>query len=331
MAEKFPDTAERYLRFIMETQGIDILFECFVGLLVHSGQADADHFQVIPRENNRRNYKNDIVSSPREHVRFDPERYLTEDGRGGYFIYTSRSSILDYLPEDLYIEPDNTQELSNAQGRPRSPSEREAYRAQRREQLESASRFFKPLEVACNRVRIERELSELSGLEDHDPSLQAFWSYYPAEQPRWKRFIRTLHLCPYFIGDLDKTRAMIRYVLDKEVSLEFSTEASCSMSPAQREELYGRDTVLGYNVMVGSDVYDYLEICTLTIEGVTRSEFYQFIDEESDSRRLLEEIIKHYFPLHVDVRLDYALSKASSTEEGEENSMVLGYSSVLEA
>jgi len=147
-------TSEQVLRTIIEQLETDVLFESFVGLLIHSKLVDSEKVHVIPKENYRRNYKNDIVPAQYKNS-LVAEQYFKKDRDGILRIYTSRNGILDYLPEDFYTQADNTNEYRDEYGNKRTEEEIENYQKEIKEELESAQRFFRPLEVEYNKVRIE--------------------------------------------------------------------------------------------------------------------------------------------------------------------------------
>ncbi len=321
---------ELFLRTLIEKLNTDVLFECFAGLVVRSSSLDVNDIHVIPKENHRRNYKNDIIQAPREDD-FDPKHYFDKNDRGLLIMYTSRSSMLDYLPEDFYTEPDNTDEFLTETGEKKSKDEIENYREKVKEQLKSAHRFFKPLEVEYNKVRVKRELYELDQIENFDKTLETFWGSFKVTNGRWKRFFRTLHLVSFIIGDEKKTKALIEFVLETEVTLSFDIEEYCEMDDAQRKSLMGDERIMGFNVAVGNAVYDYLEVCTLRVEDLSTEEFFEYFDMESENRKLLDEIVKYYFPLNLEVRLDFSINPHKGIAD-ENNSVavpVLGYSSKL--
>lgn len=318
-------SSEHFLRMIIERLNVDILFECFAGLLIRSGRLDPDQVHVIPKENENRNFKNDIIPIAPED-RFEKEKYFEENERGLYIMYTSRSAILDYLPEDFYSEPDTTDEFYNEKGEKRIREDIEKYRDKAKAELESAKRFFRPLEVEYNKVRIERELNELEQLENFDSALIEFWKIFKIKNNKWRRFVRTLHLVPFIIGDKVKTKALIEFVLDAEIELDFDIEAFCEMTPEQQSVMTGTTKTLGFNVSIGNRVYDYQEVCTLRIKDISTEEFKEYFKENTDDHKLLNEIMKFYFPLNLEVKLDFSI-KQKENEPAEVP--IVGYSSKL--
>lgn len=320
--------SELFLRALIEKMGTDVLFECFAGILARSGTFDAENIHVIHKENHKRNYENDIVPASYKSL-YEPERYFEENEHALLIIYTSRNSILNYLPEDFYSEPDNTHEVIDESGKKRTKEEIEKYRENAAEQLKSAQRFFRPLEVEYNKIRIKRELDELDKIENFDSVLQALWGVVEVPNDRWRRFVRTLHLVSFIMGDKVKTKALIEFVLGTNVDLSFTVEECCEISEEQSKALLAESRVLGYNVVVGNSIYDYLDICTLTVKDLSVSEFYEFYKETSEDKKLLNEIIKYYFPLNVEVRLNFSIKPEKRNNKGELVTPILGYTSKL--
>lgn len=339
---------EQFLRVLIEELNTDILFECFAGLLCRSKSIESNQIHVIPSENHRRSYSNDISLAPStefdelDHRGLPKEsKYLEEIENGVLTIYTSRTAILDYLPEAFYTQVGNADEISSDDDKLSPEQKTQNQRDKLKAELKSANRFFKPLEIEYNKVRIQKELEELNNLENLDKMFDTFWGVFNISNDRWKRFVRTIHLIPYIIGDKNKTKALITYVLGTPVSLTFDIEESCTMNKQLRSSLTGTDLVLGYNISLGNTVYDYLETCTLKIEELSDEQFYEYFDENSKDRKLLNEILKYYFPLNLELKLDYSIKQneeiiASSEQfETDEHKLfpipVVGFSSILSA
>lgn len=327
MEQELSRKSEAYLRSLIEKQNIDVLFECFAILMARTNDIPVDNIHVLPIDNHKRNYNNDIIPAPKED-RYDEEHYFEQTEGGLFSIYTSRSSILDYLPEDLYVQPDNTAEFYDEHGQKRSAAEIEKFRDQIKEQVKSANRFFKPLEVEYNKVRIHREYNEIGHIEGYNQLLETLWDDFPITNENWRRFIRTLHLIPNIIGDAKKTEALIEYVLDAKVSLIFEVEESVEITDEERKALLGDQMVMGFNMTIGNIIYDYLDVCLLRLEGISTDTFFKYYDQQSEERRLINEIIKHYFPLDLEVRLDFSIDTEKDDADAEPM-IVLGFSSRL--
>jgi hypothetical protein len=319
------ESMENSLRTIQQELGVDFLFEPFCAIV--SDHVPKGEIHVIPHDHYSRNYRNDIIPAPYE-LTHKKDQFVVIVGEQWIQLFTSRSSLLDYLPEIFYVEPDNTKEFFDENQRKRSHQEKEQYREEVKAKIRSAKRFFRPLEVIFNQVRIERELAEISALENFDALFESLWNRYPIKTKHWRRFVRTLHLVRHVVGDLDKTAALIEYVLDTPVTLSLSIEESFEIEESDKKMLMGADNILGYNVIFGNTIFDYLEICTLKLDRISKGRFNNYFSEHSEDRKLLDAIINHYFPLNVEVRLDFSISHEKDIEN-EERIPVLGYSSTL--
>lgn len=322
MEHNITKTSETYLKAIQQDQQTDILFECFAALLIAAEDLGPNDIHVIPIENAKRAFKNDIIPAKMEDA-YDASNYFYQNEEGIFRIFTSRAAILDYLPEDLYAPVDNTDELYDELGNRRTKEEIEKYRIKTNEQLKSAVRFFSPLEVEINKFRIHRELNELKNLESFDRLLSTLWSDYAIKNSRWKRFVRTLHLIKHIIGDPPKTKALIEYVLGSSVDLVFTIDECFTHVET------GQDILLGENMSLGNTIYDYLEICTLLIENLSTKSFFAYFDHRSADGLLLKTIIDHYFPLNVEVRLDFSIKVLAAKPGVSQEVPVLGFSSTL--
>lgn len=275
----------------------DILVECFAGLLVNGKVFEEDAIHILPASNFKRNYRNDITEIGKQEV--EEERLIK--------LVSSRNSILNYLPESFYVSPDDEFSLDQEVGNYQKTEKREAYRKAFQKKLDSARNFFKPLEVEYNKVRVRRELKEVDLLEDYNPLLRELWKGFSTTTSAECRFVSTLHLLPYVVGNKTKTQSLIEYVLDKKVTLDFGIREKSTL-PDELKPTLGQ-CALGYNSSVGGDIYEYAPICTFTVNGLGKEEFFEFQNKKSASGILLENIEKYYFPLDVEVTLDFEVTK----------------------
>ena len=244
-------------KLLLETIAIkletDILFECFAGLLVNGKVFEEDDIHVLPASNFKRNYRNDITEIEKQETA--EERLIK--------LISSRNSILNYLPESFYVNPDDDQGAGKETSKYKKTEKRETSRKAFQKKLDSARNFFKPLEVEYNKVRIRRELDEVSLLEDYNPLLRELWKGFPVNTAAERRFVSTLHLLPYVVGNKTKTQSLIEYVLAKKVTLEFDVREKTTL-PTELQPTLGQ-CALGYNTSVGGDIYEYALVCTFTV------------------------------------------------------------------
>lgn len=291
----------------------DILFECFVGLLINSKVHKDENIHVLPTENFKRRYRFDMVRLEED------QEYFERTGTELLKIHTSRQSIIDYLPEIFYAS--NTYDFVEKKGE--DPEKRrfrlEQFRKRHQNRINSAKNFFKPLEVQYNKVRIDKELKEVKLLEEQNNLLETFWERFPVESLEEQRFVNTLHLLPYTVGNIELTQQLIEYTLQKKVSIKLTIREKAMLPDRLKPKM--DECLLGYNTNVGSEVFEYLPICTVTIEGLSKVELSKYLNKSISENKLLAAIEKYYFPLDVEVQYNFEVKREMITrkkQSGEE-------------
>ena len=351
---------EKYVRdllsIIQHKLSTDILAETFAALLLHSDYQlsySKDLVHLIPKNHFQRNYRPDITD-----IQIDDE-WESDDVSSPDLIkiFTSRSSILDNLPETIFWDPDSEKQDPEAHNSSENEQKtdltkeekKERERERKRKAVESANKFFIPLEVAYNQVRISKESKELQLIQDFGEILLNFWKTFtdkfdfldikellkaqsdaPKSHKAWSRFLRTLHLVSYVVGDRKKTQELVSFVLGKPISLqeEIVTEAELP------DDLKGKmgEFILGYNFNVGNVFKSFTRVCIIHIGGIESDEFYEYYKKNSETSKLLNEIMNYYFPLDVQVRFEFKVQPAESNfvlNDSGEGAPILGYFSTL--
>ncbi len=280
----------------------DILFECFAGLVADGQSYTTENIHILPTENFRRSYRNDIAKI---------KELLIEDEQNNYEeelileIETSRNSILDYLPEAFFEQkPFKLKDETKEQWERRM----QIYWETLPKRVQSAGIFFRPLEVEYNKVRVSRERNEVDLLRDKNPLLEKIWRQFPIDTPAQRRFVSTLHLLTYVVGDEQKTKYLIQYVLAKEIDLEFGIREKTELPDDLKPAVGKAGIALGFNTNVGSDIYEYATTCTFTVMELGKREFFEYQDAKTIPGKLLATIEKYYFPLDVEVNFNYEIS-----------------------
>jgi len=276
----------------------DILAECFAALVTDESMGADIH--ILPVANKRRNYNQDITN-----IEFPTS---DENDRNIIKIMSSRPGILNYLPETFYISPD--EKFSEKKDEPLELRNKRLaeYDAKIERQEESAYKFFTPLDVAYNKVRISRELEEVALLENPNLLLKELWLDFPCDTQEEQRFINTLHLLPYVIGHIDRTKYLIEYVLGNKVNLAFNIRKKTKLSNKSRLRL--GSGILGYSFNIGKHTYEHVPLCKITILELDKKVFAEFKNSESKISKLLKNIEKYYFELGSEVTFDFKVSKA---------------------
>jgi len=296
------------LKSLLDTISIkletDILVECFAGMVADSDAYEENEIHILPTNNFRRNYRNDIT---------ELKQLLVEDEKNDYEeerilnIHTSRTGILDYLPEAFFEQkPFKLKNETIEQWQRRLDD----YWKKLPEKTESAQRFFRPLEIEYNKIRIRRERNEVDLLRDNNPLLVKIWKEFATDTLTQKRFVSTLHLLTYVVGDEYKTKYLIEYVLGKKITLEFGVREKTELPNDLKPTIGSKGMALGFSSNIGSDIYEYAQTCTFTVMDLGKREFFEYQDAETVPGKLLTTIEKYYFPLDVEVNFSFKISTA---------------------
>lgn len=323
---KLLNQAKRLLSNITGLNRTDVLFECYVALLINmqknvNEDETLKYIHILPTDSPKRSYRHDIITD---------EKYPQINKYDYLEIRNSRNSLTDYLPEAFFAIPykDENSDIE--------------------EHIQSAKTFFRPLEIEYNTIRVKKELKETELLRNYHELLTHFWNgeiaadsdnkaKFPIETAEDKRFLNTLHLIPLFIGDERKTTKMIEYVLDKKVTLKFNIEEKTAL-PNEHSACISSDTkkqyMLGDNLYLNSVIYHYTQICTVAISDIPKKEMYSYLNDEVE---IIRRIKDYYFPLDIEVRFAYKMleNKAGKATlfkvelDEREGEGLLGYSTRL--
>ncbi|MCB0836331.1 MAG: hypothetical protein KDD99_06655 [Bacteroidetes bacterium] len=322
-----PQLAHRLLTKIHGNMGTDIRVESYAELLINGNLFKEDEIHILPTGKAKRDFSNDIIDAKFEVP--DIAYHYHRKEKPLLQIHTSRSSILDYLPEAFFLSPYDEVDDDKL-----SPEEKEKARQAYREKIQSAKNFFKPLELEFNRLRVARELHEVLMVKTYAGIFEDIYadSWFGLKNliqknPAWRRFIKTLHLTSYVVGDQEKTRELIQFVLNKGVEIQCEWVYEPVQTSSKKLEL--GNVPLGHEFYLGSIVYIQGLVARLTIKDLKPEEFYDFYEEDSATSKLIEQISKYYFPLDVEVKIDYQIQEGqtdfSLKPKEEKSGAILGY------
>jgi len=210
------------------------------------------------------------------------------------------------LPESFYLEytdkETKTEEEKNKQ--------REAFQAT----LNSAHTYFRPIELLYNQSRISRELKELRLNKNNSKLLNNFWGEQHLGSEEEKRFLKTMHLLPYVIGNTNRTEQLINYVLEKKSNITINAKP-------------------GVNTYVNNATYTYQKTAEVHIHNISNKEFHLYYKRSQKHGIILDKIERFYFPLDVIIHYEFYISEATSffklDEVYENGNGILGYSTKI--
>jgi hypothetical protein len=322
-----PQLAHRLLAKVQGSLGTDIRAESFAELLINGKLLEEDEIHIIPTSKAKRDFSNDIVDTKFENADLAYQYHRKE--KPLIQIQTSRSSILDYLPEAFFLSPYDEVDEDKLSEEERKKA-REAYK----EKIEGAKKFFKPLELEFNRFRVARELHEVLMLRTYKDIFEdIFDDSWPnlekliKKNSAWKRFIQTIHLTSYIVGDQEKTRDLIQFVLQKKV--EITCEWVYEPVQTSKTKLELGEVPLGNEFYLGSIVYLQGMVARLSIKDLKPEEFYDYYEADSAASKLIGQIGKYYFPLDVEVKVDYQIQEGKTNfclkPAGQASGAILGF------
>jgi len=195
---------EKYRVHLINALKTDLLAEVLAATIVDDEiVAREEDVFFLPSKKYNRTFENDIMRL---------RKLEDEDGDDRYIeIETSRNSIINGLPESFYLEYTNKE----AKTEDEKNELRDAFQAT----LQAAHNYFKPIELLYNQTRISRELKELSLNKNNSHLLYSFWGERHLGSEEEKRFLKTMHLLPYVVGNTYRTEQLINYVLEKKSNI----------------------------------------------------------------------------------------------------------------
>jgi len=304
----------RYRLHLLNKLDTDILAEVLGATIINDEvvERDDDVFFLSGSSKKVRTYKSDVFYLKKLQDENYDDRYIE--------IGTSRSSILDGLPESFYIdrslpEPKNEEEKTK---------QREALNAT----LQAAVNYFKPIELQYNQTRIYKELKELQLTKNNSELLYNFWGEQFLGSQEEKRFLKTMHLLPYIIGNKHRTEQLINYVLEKKSEISVKVKPFSKLSKKYQVKLGAMH--LGVNTYVNNSTYTYQKVAEVHIHNISNEEFHLYYKRSQVHGIILDKIEQYCFPLDVVIQYEFYINYDTSffklDEVYENGNGILGYS-----
>lgn len=282
----------------------------------------ADRIVILLLGAAKRSMRRDVQSIEEESSAYDHGDYVV--------IKTPKEGLYDMLPEGLFHHPSahktsaTVKEISKAIKR-------------RKEEEEQARKFFIPFEAAINHLRTqtafyENRLDKRSQYDDLVNNFTSHWEIFEQLDARQANLF--LHLIP-ILHDLRDDHPAVQLILEMmlELPVKLRLRSQPPLHPAEPILSVMGDSVLGVNLTTGNEVYDEgADEILITIGPVSSGVFQQFMPG-GKKEKLLEILIDHLLPVHVDVVTDFELGSEDritrlADEEGILNS-VLGTDTYL--
>lgn len=287
---------------------------------------DEKEIVFLPTFKNNRKYENDII-----------EINLENDEKNNFKcleIVTSRYGIVNGLPDSFFIQYSEVKSNDDKYDFEQAEVFKKA--------LDAAYAFFKPIEKYYSRVRINRELKEYELVKNNRYLICDFFGNQNPETEEEERFLKTMHLLPFIVGNELLTKRLIYYVMAKPVSIETTINEISFLNEAHQAKIEDSSypLTLGVNSLLDNCAYTYAKVVKIRIEEIPNEEFYFYAPDHNfhfkkkqTLRNILDEIKKYYFPIDVDVDFDLYINNETnnfkldtSYKKGEG---ILGYSTKI--
>jgi len=303
----------KYRLHLLNELNTDILAETLAATIVDDNIVEReDDVFFLPSNKNNRSFENDVMYTKSLKDEAYEDRYIE--------IGTSRASILNGLPQSFYMEYSN-EEFKNKE-------EKIKHREAQQATLESANSYFKPIELLYNQTRIKRELKELRFTKNNSSLLYNFWGEQQLGSEEEKRFLKTMHLLPYIVGNTYRTEQLINYVLEKKSNISIKVETDSKLPKESFPTLGAMH--LGVNTYVNNSTYTYQKTAQVHIHHISNKEFHLYYKRSQMHGVILNKIEKFYFPLDVMIEYEFYIVEATSffkvDEMYENGNGILGYS-----
>lgn len=244
----------------------------------------------------RRSLRRDVQSIEEESSAYDHGEYVV--------IKTPKEGLYDMLPEGLFHHP-------SAHKSSATVKERGQAIKRRKEEEGEARRFFLPFEAAINHVRIQTAFHEarLDKRSQYNDLVQLFvphWEIFDHLDVRQANLF--LHLIP-ILHDIRDNHPVVETVMEMMLGLPVKVRLRSQqpLRPAEPILSVMGDSVLGVNLTTGNEVYDEgTDEISIKIGPLTGEAFQVFMPGGL-RQKLLEMLIDHLLPAHLDVVTEFEL------------------------
>ncbi len=304
----------KYRLHLINELKTDLLAEVMAATIIDDGVvAQEDDVFFLPDNQRSRTFENDVTYLKKLKDENYEDRYIE--------IGTSRTSILNGLPESFYMEYGNVE--------PKDELEKLKQRNAEFATLQAANSYFKPIELLYNQTRISRELKELRFTKNNSKLLYNFWGEQHLSSEEEIKFLKTIHLLPYIVGSIYRTEQLINYVLEKRSNIRIVVDPFSQIAKEDQPKL-GDGMHLGVNTYVDHSTYTYQKIAEIHIQDITNEEFHLYYKRSQMHGIILDKIERYYFPLdvmiHYKLYITYDTSFFKLDEQYENGNGILGYS-----
>lgn len=269
-----------------------------------------DRIVVLMLGGMKRSLRKDVQSIEEDLFSYDHSEYVV--------IKTPKEGFYDMLPEGLFHHP-------SAHKTAQTAKEIIKIIKQRKEEELQARRFFIPFEVTINHLRMQLASYEnqLDKRTRYDALISLFTEHWEIFQYLDERQANLfLHLIP-ILHDIRDNHPVCQTVLEMMLQLPVNVQLQTQMPQLRAEPILSTmgNSLLGVDLTTGNELYDEgVDEILVKIGPVTAEVLQQFVPG-GIRQKLLEALLDHLIPVHLDVVTEFELRRESRTmkfAEGED-------------
>ncbi|RYZ27546.1 MAG: hypothetical protein EOO10_12370 [Chitinophagaceae bacterium] len=250
----------------------------------------------------KRSFRKDVLSIEEESSSYDHAEFIV--------IHTPKEGFYDMLPEGLFHQPSGHKNAHTAK-------EIIKIIEKRKEEEQQARRFFVPFEAAINHLRMqlafyENRLDKRTQYDELVTIFAPYWDIFQYLDARQANLF--LHLIP-ILYDIRDNHPVVEAVLEMMLQVPVLVQLRSQMPIHTASPALSRmgNSMLGVDLTTGNEVY-YEGVDEILIRiGPVNNELYKELMPGGPKQRLLEILIDHLLPAHLDIITEIDLLDANRT------------------
>ncbi|NTS43885.1 type VI secretion system baseplate subunit TssG [Flavisolibacter sp. BT320] len=250
----------------------------------------------------KRSFRKDVQSIEEESSSYDHAELIV--------INTPKEGFYDMLPEGLFHHPSGHKNAHTAK-------EIIKIIEKRKEEEQQARRFFVPFEAAINHLRMqlafyENRLDKRTQYDELVTIFSPYWDIFQYLDARQANLF--LHLIP-ILYDIRDNHPVVEAVLEMMLQVPVMVQLRSQMPMHTLQPALSKmgDSMLGVDLTTGNEVYNEGVDEILVKIGPVSSEVYQELMPGGPKQRLLEMLIDHFLPVHLDIVTEIDLLDVNRT------------------
>lgn len=284
---------EIFMHKTINTIDSDFTAETIAASLIENKIKEADKILLIRSNGDKRATSKDVDEIRSEYSDSDSAEYL--------YIHTNRESIYDGLPEGLFHQPASSD-------KPKTKDDVIAEMRNQREEEALARKFFRPFEMAIDKMKVdirlyEQQCDKAFEYADLSDIVKEQWPVLALMKPRQAFiFIKAVPLIAEIARDFNLIARMMSMILDCPIHVSEGKQSATQL--ASQEQIRLKQWRLGINSVLGKRIsYDSFDVMIRI--GPTSPQQLKGFEANRTNRRILQELINLAIPFDRNVIITY--------------------------